>query len=33
MGMKLRRSDQQHLWAEAQRRCRLSDVIWRKCQG
>ncbi len=25
MGMKLRRSDQQHLWAEAQRRCRLSD--------
>ncbi len=23
--MKLRRSDRQHLWAEAQRRCRLSD--------
>ncbi len=28
----LKQSDQQ-LWVEAQRRCRLSEVIWRKCQG
>ncbi|MBI2319892.1 MAG: hypothetical protein HYU75_23565 [Betaproteobacteria bacterium] len=30
--MKLKRSDQQQLWAEAQRRCRLSDEAVRMAQ-